>query len=144
MAEATLAGRTRRAGVTAIEVELANGQSWGFALPGPQPYPLLRREEDAFGRPQLRFEQETRVGYPLAVRRLKSSLLLACRDDRHGPTSGSFTRLGIALLRMTHDIDQELAEELLNPACVDLARVARRVIPAVFEGPDEPYPLSGR
>ena len=144
MPELTLAAQTRRPRVAVIEVELADGQIWGFARPGPMPYPILRRELDAFGRDLFKIEQETRVGYTLAVRRLKTELIISSRDGGDGPSGELFRRLAVALLRMAHDVEPEMAEALLEPRDVDLAEIARRIIPAVFEGPEELYASSGR
>ena len=122
---------TRDEDVPAIEVELADGRIWSLALPGPRLYPVTHREVDPFGRPQVRIELETRVGYPLEVRRLWDEIVGVLRSENARPRE-PFRRLAIALLRMAHEVEPEEAEALLNPARVDLGRLAETFIPAAF------------
>ena len=126
---------TRDEDVPAVEVELADGRAWGLALPGPRLRPVTLREVDPFGRPGVRIDLVTRVGYPLEVRRLWDEVLAAlCRGD--ACPRDVFRRLAIALLRMAHEVGPEEAEALLDPARVDLGRLAETFIPAAFGGAD--------
>jgi hypothetical protein len=122
---------TRDEDVPAVEVELADGNLWGLALPGPRLHPITHREADRFDRPRVRIELVTRVGYPPEVWRLWDSVVAASqRAPSH--SEDAFLRFAVALLRMAHEIEPEEAEALLDPRCVDLVRIARLLIPAAF------------
>jgi hypothetical protein len=122
---------TRDEDVPAIQIKLADGNLWSFALPGPRLYPVTHREADSLGRPQARIELAMRVGYSPEVWRLWDSVVVASRED--APRSrDAFFRFAVALLRMAHEVEREDAEALLDPLRVDLVRVARLLIPAVF------------
>jgi hypothetical protein len=126
--------RTRFEDVPVVEVELADGDTWGLALPGPRLHPLVRHESDPFGRPQVRIELAARVGYPIEIWRLCEELMSACRDDDAARSRDVFLGLATALLRAAHDVDAEEAAALLDPRRVDLGRIARMLIPAAFGG----------
>jgi hypothetical protein len=122
---------TRDEDVPAVEVELADGRVWGLALPGPRLHPITHREVDPFGRPHVRIELVTRVGYPLEVRRLWDEVVVPLSSENARPRE-PFRRLAIALLRIVHEVGQEEAEALLDPARVDLWQLAETFIPAAF------------
>ena len=126
---------TRDGDVPAVEVELADGRAWGLALPGPRLHPVTRREVDSFGRPRVRIDLVTRVGYPLEARRLWDEVVAALLHKDARPRD-AFRRLTIALLRMAHDVDLEEAEALLDPGRIDLGRLAETFIPAAFGDAD--------
>ncbi len=144
MTRPTTAEATRREGVPAVEVELADGLRWGFALPEPRLYPVVLREVDPFGRPTVRVESAARAGYPLRVGRLRDGVLAACRGRPATEQRDAFLRLATGLLRLAHDLDEPGASALLDPARVDLARVARELIPAAFGGPADLSRSGGR
>lgn len=144
MPPTTHAERTRKESVPALDVELADGDAWGLALPGPRLHPVVRREADPFGRPLARIELAARVGYPLAIRRLRDDLAAACRDDDAARSRDAFLRLATALLRAAHDVSAEEAAALLDPRRLDLARIARELIPAAFVGDADPSRPGGR
>ncbi len=122
---------TRDEDVPAVEIELADGNLWAFALPGPRLHPVTHREAHPFGRHRVRIELVTRVGYPLEVWRLWNSVVAASQKDASG-SRDAFLRFAVALLRMAHEIEPEEAGALLDPRRVDLDRVARLLIPAAF------------
>jgi hypothetical protein len=122
---------TRDEDVPAVEVELADGNLWGLALPGPRLHPVTHREADPFDRPRARIELVMRVGYPSEVWRLWDSVVAACQEDA-SRSRDAFLRFAVALLRTAHDIELEEAEALLDPRRVDLVRVARQFIPVAF------------
>lgn len=126
--------RTRAENVPVVDVELADGHSWGLALPGPRLQPLVRHESDPFSRQRVRIDLVVHVGYPIGIRRLCEALVSACRDDDSARTHDVFLALAIALLRMAHDLDAEEAAALLDPRRVDLGRIARMLIPEAFGG----------
>jgi hypothetical protein len=122
---------TRDEGVPAVQIELADGNPWSFALPGPRLHPVTHRESDPLGRPRVRIELVTRVGYSPEVQRLWDSLVAASREDA-SRSRDAFFRFAVALLRTSHEIGPEEAEALLDPGRVDLVRIARLLIPAAF------------
>ena len=122
---------TRDQDVPAVEVELADGNLWGFALPGPRMHPATHREVDVFDRPQVRIELITRIGYPPEIRRLWDSVVASSPDDA-SHSRDTFLSFAAALLRMAHEIEPEEAEALLDPHRVDLTRIAKLVIPAAL------------
>ena len=122
---------TRDEDVPTVEVELADGNLWGLALPGPRLYPLTHREADPFCRTGVRIVLVTRVGYPPEVSRLWDSVVAASQEDA-SRSRNAFLRFAVALLRMAHEIEREEAEALLDPFRVDLVRIARLLIPAAF------------
>lgn len=126
--------QTRVEDVPVIEVELADGNTWGFALPGPRLQPLVRYESDTFGRHRVRLELAACVGYPIEIRRLCEELVLACRGDDAAHSRDVFLGLSAALLRAAHDVDAAEASALLDPRRIDLGRIARVLIPAAFGG----------
>jgi hypothetical protein len=122
---------TRDEDVPALEVELADGNLWGLAVPGPRLHPVTHREADAFDRPRIWIELVTRVGYPPEVWRLWDSVVETSQDDPVN-SPDAFLKFAAALLRMAHEIEPGEAEALLDPRRVDLVRVATLLIPAAF------------
>ncbi len=125
-------GETCLEDVPAVEVELADGNVWGLALPGPRLHSITHCEVDPFGRPRVRIELVARVGYPLGIRRLWDEVLAADREGDAAQLSDAFRRLTVALLRLTHEIELAEAEALLDPRRVDPVRLARTLVPAAF------------
>lgn len=138
------AQQARRPGVPSIEVELADGRGWGLALPKHHPRPVVIHEADAFGRPKVRIEQTTRLGYPLEIRRLWDAVVVACRDGTGEGQVEAFFRLAVALLVAAHDIDPARAEALLDPGRVDLCRIAGAILPPCFGGHADQPPSGER
>ncbi|HEY2158973.1 MAG TPA: hypothetical protein VGH33_25305 [Isosphaeraceae bacterium] len=122
---------TRDEDVPAVQIELADGNLWSFALPGPRLHPVTHRESDPLGRARVRIELVTRVGYSPEVWRLWDSVVVASKKDA-SHSRDAFLRFAVALLRMAHEIEPEEAESLLDPRRVDLVRIARLLIPAAF------------
>lgn len=132
MAAPMLSRTTRRDGVAVIEVVLADGDAWGLALPTPRRYPIVIRETDRFGRPLVRIEIGTAIGYRLEIRREWEAVVTACRDGLADGESVAFRRLVASLILAAHDVDRPTAEALLDPRRVDLGRIAGVLIPAAF------------
>ena len=131
---------TRDKDVPAVEVELADGNAWGLALPGPRLHPITGQEVDRFGRPGVRIELVTRNNdYPLEVWRLWDAVRAASEDDE-SRFHDAIRRLTIALLRMAHEIEPEEAKALLDPRRVDLGRIAETFIPPAFGNADPTRP----
>jgi hypothetical protein len=75
-----LARSTRREGIPVLEVVLADGDTWGLALPTHRRHPVVICDLDEFGRPLIRVEVQTRLGYRLEIDRLWGLVLATCRD----------------------------------------------------------------
>jgi hypothetical protein len=132
MASTSSPGRERRTDVASLDVELADGNQWGLALPGPRLYPLVRCELDEFGGSLVRIELVRRVGYPLNVRRVWDEVVLASEGDDEARIADAFRRLILSLLHAVHDVPVSEAESLLNRKGVDLGRIARALIPVAL------------
>jgi hypothetical protein len=124
--------RGRRPDIAFLEVELADGNRWALALPGPRLCPLVRHEPDEFHGSSVRVEFVSRVGYSLQVRRLWDEVASACERDDEPGVADAFRRVTLALLHAAHDIEASEAETLLDRDRVDLDQIARALIPAVF------------
>ena len=127
-----LATSTRREGIPILEVVLADGNTWGLALPTHRRRPVLISDLDDFGRPLLQVEVQTRLGYRLEIHRLWELVLAACRDGSADEQTSAFRHLVVVLLLTAHAIDRTLAEALVDSHRVDLGRIARALIPTAF------------
>ena len=106
--------RSRRPGVAACPITLADANSWGLALPSPRLRPEVVERVDSLGRPTRTIRLLVEFGYPLEIRRLIDDLKSAC--DRGDP-SGQYEaliRLASALICRAHEIDMAEAASLLE------------------------------
>ena len=78
MSEQITPESTRRHGIPARLVRLADGADWGFASPAVLLVPRLETRQDDFGRPIEAVVVELGFGYPLATRRLLENLRSVC------------------------------------------------------------------
>jgi hypothetical protein len=144
MSSPTHAERTRREGVSAVEIILADGESWGLALPSRRLYPITRLETDAFGGRKTCIDLVIRIGYPIEMRRLCDELAFACRYHAAAQVRDAFRRLAIALLLYVHDLEPTESEVLLDPSRVDFCIIAHALIPVVFGGVSDPVSTDGK
>ena len=110
---------TRAATIPARLLRLADGQSWGLALPAPRYQPEVVPGFDPLGRPTESIRLVARVGYPCDIERLVDELRSACLHA--GPDSAgegqrfdALMCLAEALLRRAHDLSREDAVALLD------------------------------
>lgn len=125
---------TRRAGIPAHPVPLADGRTWGLALPEPRYRPEFGAAPSASeSRETLRVL--ARIGYPWLIERLVERLRVACRlglgeaSDRE--RYDALRALASALLRRAHDLGPAEAESLLALDQEGLARLVDVVLDAV-------------
>ena len=138
-------GRTRREGVGAFSITLADGHRWGLALPSPRIRPVVVEGVDPLGRPSSSIRLVSEYGYPLAIRRLIDDLRSACDQEAAERQYESLIRLAAALIRRAHDIDLTEAASLLELGVDELSGVVEAVL-SVVSGQcpvDSPSPRKG-
>ena len=130
---------TRREGVLAAPIVLADGQPWGFARPSPRLRPVVVAGVDALGRPveQIRVVAET--VHPLEIRRLVDDLRIACEAGSADPQYDALIRLAVALLRRAHDLDLAEAAALLETSLADLPALVEAILSVVTGAPFEDH-----
>jgi len=135
---------TRREGVRATPIVLADGQAWGFAIPAPRLRPEVVAGVDALGRPieQVRVVAET--GYPLEIRRLIDSLRDACERGPADLRYDALICLALALLRRAHDLDLADAAALLETSLDDLPTLVGMILSVVTGEPTDDRDPSGK
>ncbi len=133
---------TRRGGVRALPIALADGQLWGLALPSPRLRPRVERGVDALGRPTEEVRVAAEFGHPIEIRLLVADLRAACDGDREDRRYQALVRLAAALIRRAHDVDLATAASLLELDVDDLPGLVEAVLSAAtgegLEGPDSP------
>ncbi len=123
--------RTRREGVHAAPITLADGQAWGLALPSLRLRPEVVVGVDALGRPDETIRVVAEVGYPAELRRLVAGLRSASEGGDPGPQYEALFRLAVALLRRAHEIDAADAASLLETGVDDLPGLVEAVLSVV-------------
>lgn len=129
---------TRREGVPARPVRLADGLDWGFARPTVRLTPEVVTETDRLGRPVERVTVRVGFGYPPAVRGWIDGLQSACEGGNVPRQYEAFFGLAAALLRRAHEVSLADACDLLAVDACDLPRLVREVMSVVSEA--EPAP----
>ena len=136
---ATAPELTRHTTIPARSIRLADGQSWGLALPAPRYRPEVVPGFDPLGRPNESIRLVARVGYPWAIERLVNDLRSACFDA--GTDSASARRrfdalmsLGMALLRQAHELSWDEAVALLDLDGAGLIALVDAVLETVADG----------
>jgi hypothetical protein len=124
---------TRREGVRAFPITLADGNDWGLALPSTRLRPRVEVVVDALGRSGEIIRVEAEFGYPLEIRRLVDALQSACEGDREEPRYETLFRLAATLICRAHDIDLPTAASLLELDVDDLPRLVEAVFSVVTE-----------
>jgi hypothetical protein len=110
---------------------LADGNSWGFALPTVRYSPAVAVSPDAFGRPVERVTVEVGFGYPLEIQRLIDKFRTASELGTAAEQYAAFFALGAALLRRAYDLDLTTACELLEVSDADLPHVVNAALEAI-------------
>jgi hypothetical protein len=134
---------TRREGVRAFPITLADGNDWGLALPSTRLRPRFEVGVDALGRSAEIIRVEAVFGYPLEIRRLVDALRSACEGDDEEPRYETLFRLAAALIRRAHDIDLPTAASLLELDVDNLPRLVEAVL-SVVTGECQENPESSR
>jgi hypothetical protein len=129
---------TRRDGVPALPVRLADGQEWGFALPTVRLSPRVVVLPDALGRPVERISVAVGFGYPAEVQELIDGVGAACEGGTASEQYASFFSLAAVLIRRAHDVSMATACELLAVPGNELSRLVGAVMQVVSAGPEAP------
>ncbi len=132
--------RTRREGVRASPIPLADGRAWGLALPTHRLRPEFEAGVDALGRPTETVRVVAEFGYPLEVRRLVDDLRSACEAGSPGPQYEALFTLAVALLRRAHDLGPAEAAALFESDVDDLPGLVDAVLAVVTGGCPEETP----
>jgi hypothetical protein len=122
---------TRRQGVRALSITLADGNEWGLALPSTRLRPRVERGLDALGRPIESIRVAAEFGHPVEIRRLVAALRSACQGDQERRRYEALIHLAVALIRRAHEIDLTTAVSLLELDVEDLPRLIEAVLSAV-------------
>lgn len=131
--------RSRREGVEAFPLLLADGNYWGFALPSPRLRPEVLEGVDGLGRPSRTIRLVSEIGYPLEIRRLIDDLRSACVRDEPERQFEALIHLAATLVRRAHDIDLGRAVSLLEMGVDDLPGFVEAVLAVVSgECPTDP------
>lgn len=124
---------TRREGVPARPVRLADGAAWGFARPTVRLYPRVAVTADPLGRPVGRVTVGVGFGHTPEVQRLIDGVKAACGAGSVREQYDAFSALAACLLRRAHEISLPAARELLSVAEAELPRLVREVMAVVTE-----------
>ena len=135
--------RTRREGVEAFPITLADGQRWGLALPSPRLRPMVDSGVDPLGRPSNTIRLVSEYGYPLEIRRLIDDLRSACDQGAAEHQYESLIRLAAALIRRAYDVDLAVAASLLELGVDELLGLVEAVL-SVVTGQGTSVPASPR
>jgi hypothetical protein len=131
MAIPTSPNRSRREGVEAFSITLADGNPWGFALPSPRLRPDVIEGVDGLGRPSKTIRLVSEFGYPLEIRRLIDDLRFACDQGEPERQFEALILLAAALICRAHDIDLWVAASLLEMGVDDLPGFVETVLSVV-------------
>jgi hypothetical protein len=131
METANLPDRTRRQWVEALSIPLADGNSWGLALPSPRLRPEVVEGVDDLGRLSRTIRLVSEFGYPLEIRRLIDDLRFACDQGEAERQYETLFRLAAVLICRAHDIDLSVASSLLELDVADLPGFVSSVLSIV-------------
>jgi len=129
---------TRRDGVPARPIRLADGAEWGLALPTVRITPKVVAEFDSLRRPMERVTVELGFGHPPGVRRLIECLKVSCQRGTVAQQYGAFFGLAAELLCRAHEISMETACELLSVSDAELPQFVRVVMAVASEADRAP------
>lgn len=116
---------TRRDGIHALPVLMADGRGWGLAMPSTRLRPEVVEGVDELGRPTRSIQVVAEFGYPPEIRRLVDVLRSELDDVQR---YDAFFALALALLRRAHDLDLRDAASLLEVDVDDMARFVEVVL----------------
>ncbi len=120
--------QTRRPGIPAHPIRLADGNAWGFAQPSLRLVPSVIADVDSLGRLRESIGVKTVYGYPLEIHRHGEALRIALEEDPITRQHQAFFTLAAALLRRAHDIDLSASTALLDVDASEFLRLADEVI----------------
>ena len=92
MPERPTPNATRREGVPARLVHLADGADWGFLRPSLRLSPKILVERDDFGRSVEKISVEVGFGYPAEIQDLITILEKSCQNGSIAGNTSPFSR----------------------------------------------------
>jgi hypothetical protein len=119
---------TRRDGVAAHPVRLADGNVWGMALPTMRLSPRFAVATDEFGRATVRVATHAEFGHPAAIEKLRTAVHIASESGSVAEQYEAFFSLAAKLLRRVHEIDAEAAWELLTVSDSEIPTLVNSVL----------------
>jgi hypothetical protein len=122
---------SRRDGVPACAIRLADGNDWSFAKPTVRLTPRVEIQPDRFGRPVERTIVELAFGYPPSIQRRLDDLRSSWDYESLSSQYETFFSLAGSLLLRAHDISLSTAYELLAVSDNELARLVGQIIALV-------------
>jgi hypothetical protein len=122
---------TRRDGVPACAIRLADGNDWSLAKPTVRLMPRVEVQPDQFGRPVERTIVDLTFGYPPSIQRKLDDLRSSWEYESVASQYEAFFSLAGSLLIRAHDISIATAYELLAVSDDELARLVGQVIALV-------------
>jgi hypothetical protein len=131
MCEQSAPASTRRNGVPACTIRLADGNDWSFAEPTVRLTPRVEIQLDQFGRPVERTIVEQAFGYPPSIQRKLDDLRSSWEYESPSSQYEAFFSLAGSLLLRAHDISLATAHELLAVSDDELARLVGQIIALV-------------
>ena len=132
MSRTDRASETRLPDVPYHTIRLADGNDWGFSLPGRRVVPSVVRSRDALGGTIESVSARTEVSYPLEIRHKCQQLWKVHPTGTPDQQQDAFISLAIAMLRRAHDIDHEEARALLSVSDESWPRVVEDVLALVL------------
>jgi hypothetical protein len=138
----TTPDRSRRDGIEAVPIPLADGNRWGLALPSTRLKPEFVEGVDALGRPVRTTRLVSRTGYPPEIRALIEALRSASDQGHPQEQYDALIQLAAALVHRAHEIDLESARSLVEVGVEDLPGLVEVVLTVVTGGcPADPEPM---
>jgi hypothetical protein len=123
---------TRRDGIPARLIRLADDADWGFATPTTLLVPRFETRSDEFGRSTNCVVVELAFGYPLAICRLIENVRSVCEHGSVLEQYEAFLDLAISLLCRAHNISLTTACGLLTVPTDQLPGLAKEVLAIAF------------
>ncbi len=133
MTERITPDSTRREGISARPIRLADGAAWGFSGPTVRLFPRVVREVDPLGRLVERIAVGVRFGFPPEAQTLVDALRAACERGTAREQYEAFFPLAACLLRRAHEISLQAACDLFSVSADELPRLVREVMAIVAE-----------
>jgi hypothetical protein len=134
---------TRREGVPAAPVVLADGREWSFARPALRLAPRVVPGVDGSGLAAERISVEAGNGYPPEVEGLIGGLRAACEGGAARAQYDAFFSLAVSLLKRAHEVSLPAACDLLSLPEAELPRLVREIMAIVSPAGRQPGDSQG-
>lgn len=122
---------TRRPGLIARPVRLADGRDWGFVAPTVRLVPVFQRGTDEAGRPVIAASPRVEAALQPAIQARMDAVSVALDAGVRDDLLRSFLALVAELLLSCHDLDPEVAVALLDLDPREFPRLIDEALAAV-------------